>query len=105
MRPEDLPSIADDRLRPCDGCSRKLLDCGLTFWLLRPVRAVVDLDACRSRAAMTTLFQGNEVIASSFASRPLTRAFDQPGEIIVCEDCACTRPIAALLEVATEAAR
>jgi len=106
MQLDELPAITDDQLRPCDGCGCKILHAGPTFWLLRPVRAVVDLASCRERFGLAMLFHGNEVIARQFAARPLARTFDQApfggtGEILLCEHCACTRPVASLIPVET----
>lgn len=86
----DLPAIADERLKPCAGCGKHLVP---TFWMVRPVRCVIDDQARRERAGLH-LMLGSAALASTFASTPAAREFDQLPELCICEECACTRPLA-----------
>ena len=89
---QDLPAIADDRLKPCAGCGAMLAP---TFWMVRPVRCIIDEQARRERAGLH-LMLGSPALASTFASAPAAREFDQLPEMCICETCACTRTVADL---------
>lgn len=88
----DLHAIADDRLKPCAGCGANIVP---TFWMICPVRCVVDDQGRRERAGLH-LMLGSPALASTFAGTPAAREFDQLPELCICETCACTMPLAAL---------
>ena len=90
--PRRLPAIDESRLKPCAGCNQPL---GATWWMVRPVRCVVDGQGVRDRAGLRQLL-GSAALASVFAPGPVAREFDHLPELCVCEMCACTHPLAAL---------
>lgn len=94
----DCPVIDDRRLQPCHGCGAPLGQKGATFWLVQPVRAMLDMAAVRETVALGLVFAGNTALGRVFGSRPLAREVDRLPEACLCEECACTDPVAMLLE-------
>lgn len=90
--PHNLPAISDDRLKPCAGCGQPI---GPTFWIIQPVRCVLDGDGVRQLQGLATML-GSIPIARAMGGAPLAREFDRLPEICLCETCACTHSIAEL---------
>ena len=89
----NLPEIADRRLSKCHGCREPL---GFTFWLLKVERGAIHRRAAEQRAGFG-LMLGSPALADVFASQSLARQIEDFPEVCLCEDCACTMPLAALL--------
>ncbi|MCW1985365.1 UNVERIFIED_ORG: hypothetical protein M2348_001097 [Sphingomonas sp. R1F5B] len=68
----------------------------MTFWLVTASRAIIDPGAIRRRAGLAMAI-GNAAIADALNSEPAAQIFDQLPERCVCETCACTMPLAALV--------
>jgi hypothetical protein len=86
--PNDLPQIADNRIKCCSGCGGPCAPGG-TFWIATVGRGVMDMRAVNERIGLN-LMMGSMALADVFASRPLNRQFQSYPEICVCEACACT---------------
>lgn len=90
--PHNLPAVDDRRIKPCAGCGGKLTP---TFWLVQPVRAIIDMSCVRQFQGLATML-GNAPIARAMGGAPLAREFDRLAEVCVCETCACNMPLAQL---------
>ena len=95
ISPDYLPTIADSRIKSCAGCGGPCAPGG-TFWIATVSRGVLDGRAVNERAGLAQMM-GSMVLADVFATGPLNREFERYPEICVCERCACTVPLAALV--------
>ena len=91
-----LAPVTDSRLQRCAGCGEGLAATGVTFWLVTASRAILDPAVLRRRTGLAMAI-GNTAIANAFNDEPVAQVFDQPPERCVCETCACTMPLAALV--------
>jgi hypothetical protein len=92
ISPRNLPAIESHRLKPCAGCNQPL---GPTWWMVRPVRCMVDGQGVRDRAGLNLIF-GSHALAEVFAGNPVAREFDHLPELCICERCASHTPLAAI---------
>lgn len=83
-------------LRPCAICRGPL---GVTFYRVTVEHHVINQTAVRNRMAMDTMFPGAPGLASVFDAHgdEGTKAFAERA-VILCADCACKSPVAALME-------
>ena len=95
VSPDQLPIIADSRIKSCAGCGGPCAP-GFTFWIAAVSRGVIDRRAAEERVGLGQVM-GSMALADVFASRPLARQFETYPEICVCETCAVTVPLAALV--------
>lgn len=87
--------IDDRRIKSCAGCSGPCAP-SFTFWIATVARGVLDGRAVSERVGLGQVM-GSMALADTFASQPLAREFERYPEICVCETCAATVPLAALV--------
>jgi len=89
-----MEPIAEQRIKKCAGCGEFLINKGLTFWLVTPVRAGFDAQGLKERIGLSMMMGGSAALGSAFAASPPARVIDRPAEVCVCEGCALTLPLA-----------
>ena len=92
----NLPAIAEDRIKLCAGCGDFIINKGMTFWMISPIRAGLDSQGLKERVGLSMMMGGNAALGSMFAGAPAARVVDQGEEICVCEECAMSKPLAVL---------
>ena len=93
---KDLPAISEDRIKPCSGCGKHVVETGITFWLVKISRAGLDRQGLNERVGLTMMMGGSSALGSMFAASPAAREVDNMDEICVCEGCAMSMPLAVL---------